>query len=90
MPAGNIQQVLWEGNFIPAMTTMTRRECVERVGLYDETLFYEDWDMWLRIAKHYNFFYSEQVSAKYRLVGTSMVRSQWPRLVDAMRAAGNE
>lgn len=84
MPAGNIQQVLWEGNFIPAMTTMTRRECVERVGLYDETLFYEDWDMWLRIAKHYNFFYSEQVSAKYRLVGTSMVRSQWPRLVDAM------
>jgi hypothetical protein len=84
MPTGNIQKVLWEGNFIPAMTSMTRRECFDRVGLYDETLFYEDWDMWLRISQSYEFTYSEFISAKYRLVATSMVRSQWSRLVDAM------
>lgn len=84
MPAGNIHQVLWEDNFIPAMATLTRRECFDRVGLYDETLFYEDWDMWLRISRCYDFAYSDQASAKYRLVGSSMIRSQWPRMVDAM------
>lgn len=66
------------------MTTLTRRECFDAVGLYDESLFYEDWDMWLRISRAYEFFYSTEVSAKYRLVTTSMVRSQWARLVDAM------
>lgn len=84
LPTGNLHKVLWEGNFIPAMATLTRRECFDRVGLYDETLFYEDWDMWLRISRCYEFVYSDQISAKYRLVGTSMVRAQWPRLVDAM------
>ncbi len=84
MPTGNIHKALWEDNFIPAMATLTRRECFDRVGLYDESLFYEDWDMWLRISRCYDYAYSDQVSAKYRLVGTSMVRSQWPRMVDAM------
>jgi glycosyltransferase involved in cell wall biosynthesis len=84
MPMGNLHKILWENNFIPPMTTLIRRECFDRVGLYDETLFYEDWDMWLRISSCYEFAYSDQISAKYRLVGTSMVRSQWPRLVDAM------
>lgn len=84
MPAGNLQKILWENNFIPAMTTLTRRECFDRVGPYDSDLFFEDWDMWLRISRSYEFVYSDQVSAKYRLVGASMVRSQWPRLVDAM------
>ena len=76
--------MFWGGNFIPAMTTLIRRECFDRVGVYDENLFYEDWDMWLRISQSYEFAYSEKVAAKYRLVSTSMVRSQWPRLVDAM------
>jgi glycosyltransferase involved in cell wall biosynthesis len=84
MPTGNLHKILWEGNFIPAMATMTRRECFDRVGLYDVDLFFEDWDIWLRIARFYEFAYSEQISAKYRLVRTSMVRSQWSRLVDAM------
>jgi len=84
MPTGDIHKILWEDNFIPAMTTLIRRECFDRVGLYDENLFYEDWDMWLRISQAYEFVYSNEISAKYRLVTTSMVRSQWSRLVDAM------
>jgi glycosyltransferase involved in cell wall biosynthesis len=84
MPAGNIHNILWEGNFIPAMTTLIRRNCFEKVGMYDETLFYEDWDMFLRISRCFDFAYSDEVSAKYRKVGTSMIRSQWTRIVDAM------
>lgn len=84
MPAGNIHNILWEGNFIPAMTTLIRRDCFEKVGMYDETLFYEDWDIFLRISRCFDFAYSDEVSAKYRKVGTSMIRSQWARILDAM------
>ena len=84
MPEGNLHKILWEGNFIPGMATLVKRDCFERAGLHDETLFFEDWDMWLRIARTFEFAYSDQVSAKYRLVSTSMVRSQLGRMYEAM------
>jgi glycosyltransferase involved in cell wall biosynthesis len=83
MPEGNIYVTLWKGNFIPAMTTLIKRECYEKVGLYDEALYYEDWDMWLRIARGFEFAYSNEISAKYRIVSTSMMQSQANRIVDA-------
>lgn len=52
--------------FIAAMGTLVRRSSYEKVGLYDENLPFEDWDMWLRLAKEYKFYYSPQVSALYR------------------------
>jgi glycosyltransferase involved in cell wall biosynthesis len=66
MPQGQILNVLLEGNFIPGMTTLIRRGCYDTVGLYDEHLPWEDWDMWMRIARHYSFLYSPTPSAKYR------------------------
>ena len=45
MPQGQILNTLLEGNFIPAMTTLIRRRCYDVVGLYDEKLPWEDWDM---------------------------------------------
>ncbi|RYU73090.1 glycosyltransferase, partial [Hymenobacter persicinus] len=51
---------------IAAMSVLVRRSCYDKVGLYDESLPFEDWDMWLRLAKEYKFVYSPQVSAKYR------------------------
>jgi glycosyltransferase involved in cell wall biosynthesis len=84
MPAGNIHNILWEGNFIPAMTTLIRRDCFEKVGMYDESLYVEDWDIWLRISRCFEFAYSDEISAKYRLVSTSMVRSNLGAVLDAM------
>ncbi|MGO8676105.1 MAG: glycosyltransferase [Limisphaerales bacterium] len=83
MPEGGIELVLWEANFIPAMTTLIRRRCYDVVGLYDEDLFFEDWDMWLRMARRFEAAYCPVPSAKYRVVGTSMVRSAWDRMVDS-------
>ncbi len=74
MPEGCLFPVLLEGNFIPAPATMIRRECFETVGPYDEELIYEDFDMWLRIARHYDFAFSPAVSAKYRIVPESVTR----------------
>ena len=38
-------------NTIPAPAVILRREAFERFGLFDETLFAEDWEYWLRLSK---------------------------------------
>lgn len=83
-PEGDLQKILWEGNFIPAMSTLVRTDCYRQAGLFDEKLAFEDWDMWLRIARTHEFAFSPHISAKYRKVSTSMVRARWGKLVDAM------
>lgn len=67
IPSGNIYNVLLEKNFIPAMTIMLRKSVVDELGGYDESLIYEDYDMWLRIARSYEIRYSDYVSCRYRV-----------------------
>ena len=81
MPQGQILSTLLEGNFIPAMTTLVRRSCYDVVGLYDEHLPWEDWDMWLRLARHYSFLYSSTPSAKYRHHQNSYSHSDAERML---------
>jgi glycosyltransferase involved in cell wall biosynthesis len=46
---------------------VARRECFDRAGSYDETLLAnEDWDMWLRVARHYRFIFVDEVLALIR------------------------
>jgi len=84
MPEGDVHLALWQDNFIAPMTILMKRECYERVGIYDENLFAEDWDMWLRISRHYDFIFSPEITVKYRIVGTSATRANFGRLVDDM------
>lgn len=81
MPQGQILNTLLEGNFIPGMTALIRRSCYDEVGLYDENLPWEDWDMWMRIARHYSFLYSPTPSAKYRQHKKSLSNSNPVRMV---------
>jgi len=81
VPQGRILSTLLEGNFIPGMTTLVRRCCYDRVGLYDERLPWEDWDMWMRIARHYSFVYSPTPSAKYRIHHNSLSHSDPSRML---------
>ena len=81
-PHGNIHLALWEANFVAPMTTLIRRTCFDRVGIFDEEKFAEDWDMWLRISRYYDFAYSPEVSAKYRKVQNSICNGQLDRLLD--------
>ncbi len=74
-PKGFLFDVLLEGNFIPAMTTLIRRECFTQVGTYDEDLCFEDWDMWMRISRTFRFVYDTIPAAKYRIVSSSAART---------------
>jgi glycosyltransferase involved in cell wall biosynthesis len=84
MPEGDIYAELLEGsNFILGMTTLIRRECFEAVGPYDESLPYEDWDMFLRIASRYEFAFSPRVSGRYRVHRSSLSQTLGDRYWDA-------
>jgi glycosyltransferase involved in cell wall biosynthesis len=74
-PEGFLFDVLWEGNFIPAMTTLIRRDCFTKVGMYDEDLCFEDWDMWMRISRKFRFAFENVPEARYRVISTSAVRT---------------
>ena len=81
MPQGRILDNLLQGNFIPGLTALIRRACYEKVGLYDETLPWEDWDMWMRMARHYSFIYSPPPAAQYRIHPSSITLSDTTRML---------
>ena len=70
MPQGQILDTLLARQLYPRDDTLIRRSCYAEVGLYDESLPWEDWDMWLRLARQYSFVYSPTPSAKYRFTTT--------------------
>ncbi len=61
------------------MTWVCRRECFDRVGVFDEQMVTgEDWDMWLRIARHYPFAFTDRVLARTRLHRASITSPHSP------------
>jgi glycosyltransferase involved in cell wall biosynthesis len=53
---GDIHKELLKGNFIGSPVALIKKECFNKAGLFDENLRnLVDWDMWLRISKHYHF-----------------------------------
>lgn len=58
---------------LPCPSVSFRRECIEKVGFFDETMrATEDRDMWLRIAQHYKVAFVPRVIALYRKSPNSM------------------
>lgn len=52
--SGRVLMDLFKANFIRTSSAMIKKECFEKVGLFDESLpECEEYDLWLRIAKHY-------------------------------------
>lgn len=68
---GRTVERLVQGNQIPAMTAMVRRECSEQVGGEDGTLFYSDWELWVRAAAHWDVGFIPRPLAKYRVHGAN-------------------
>jgi len=49
-------------------TLLIRRECFQKVGLFDVNIDYgEDYDMWLRISQKYHFDYIEEPLVKFSI-----------------------
>lgn len=53
-------------------TTTFRREAFDRVGLYDESLALDDYELYLRIALDYEIVFLDEPLAEYRFHGENM------------------
>ncbi|MBU4477611.1 MAG: glycosyltransferase [Candidatus Omnitrophica bacterium] len=65
----NIYNILLKSNFIGTPTTLIKKACFEKSGLFDERLFHlVDWDLWIRISRFYHFKYIAEplVNSYYR------------------------
>jgi hypothetical protein len=67
---------LTKKNFIPAPSVMVRTNAMKKAGGYDETLEFDDWDMWLRLAKDSVFVFSDAMNVYYRLHPKSMMANK--------------
>jgi glycosyltransferase involved in cell wall biosynthesis len=73
-PDGDVFRDLLGGNFIPVPAATIRRSAYAAVGAYDESLAFEDYDMWLRLAARHRFAFVPGVVAEYRVLGDSLSR----------------
>ena len=64
---GDVFWELMQWNFVPCLTVIFRRACLERVGLLDESAAgVDDWDLWIRISELYPVLATEQAVAIWR------------------------
>lgn len=82
---GHLFHKLLRGNFMPAMTVMLRREVLDAVGYFDETLAIEDWDMWLRVCHRYEAVGLNEVLTHYRRHDTNTSNNRWLMLRNMVR-----
>ncbi len=75
LPEGDVLLELLRGPFIPVPGTLVRREALVAVGSFDETLIYEDYDVWLRLAARWKFAADLVPACSYRVVPTSMIHT---------------
>ena len=69
---------LIRGRFwIPSVSSMIRMDVFTDIGLYDENLYVEDWDMWVRISNKYQVGYINKYLAYYRQHETNISKKGW-------------
>lgn len=74
-PQGLIYADLLQRNFISAPGAAIRSEAIRMVGGYDEELFIEDYDMWLKLARLGEFWWTGYSTVFYRYTPDSLSRS---------------
>lgn len=82
----NIYESLLVSNSILSLTVLVRRECVTNVGSFDPTLKYEDYDMWLRIARRYPVAYIDDPLAYYRIHESNFSNDSIVMLIGAIQS----
>lgn len=76
-PSGNIFPQLFRETLFGSGSVVCRRACLDRVGLFDEKLLNgSDYEMWLRIARHFEVGYIDQPVMMYRQHANMSTRTQ--------------
>ncbi len=85
-PSGDIYSNVIASFFICSPTMLVRKEVMDQLGGYDESLHYEDFDFWVRSSRNYFYDYSPEVLVKKRVVSGSLSDVQFRRGSDHWRS----
>lgn len=68
-------------NFIPILCMMHEKNCLDGIGLFDESLTtHEDWDLWIRMSRKFDFYHIAKSTCEftYREDGNSTTGGKLP------------
>jgi len=61
-----------------ASSVMVKRECILQVGVFDPAMpSCQDWDMWIRLAKHYKFDFIPEALVYYHFGHNGQITKNW-------------
>ncbi len=72
IPQGNVFAALLSRYYINPVSMMFKREVIEALNGYDESLAYEDFDFWIRSSRLFNYVYLPEVVSAKRIVPNSL------------------
>jgi glycosyltransferase involved in cell wall biosynthesis len=75
-------------NYIPILCVMHKKSCIEKSGYFDNKIStHEDWDLWIRIAQHYDFLHIKKITSEYRIRNdnTNTTNSKLPRFLETYK-----
>ncbi len=75
--SGNIFTDILERYFICTPTMMVDRQVLNVLGGYDESLYYEDFDFWVRSARDFQYCFTDRLLVKKRVHSLSMSKFQY-------------
>lgn len=79
--SGFIASKLLKDNFISMTTVMVRKKCFDELGVFDTNeRWAEDYELWLRFASKYCFFYQPIYLAAYRVMENQLSSNKLVRL----------
>jgi glycosyltransferase involved in cell wall biosynthesis len=77
-PSGHVFPQLFMDSFVVGNSVLVRKACFDRLGGFDETLRWADYNMWMRIARQYRVDYVGEVLTQYRQHAGQQTRSTPP------------
>ncbi len=82
---GRVLAEMFLNNFVCFSSAVVRREVFERAGPFDERLTVSvDYDLWLRVARHFAFDYVDEPLVRYRVGHASLSQRREHRMTTVL------
>lgn len=72
IPQGNVFDALLSRYYLNPVSMMFKREVIEALNGYDESLAYEDFDFWIRSSRLFKYVYLPEILSAKRIVPNSL------------------
>lgn len=80
-PRRNAYLTLVQGNFVAMLSAVVRKNCLDRVGVFDPCLpVCVDWDLFLRVTRYFETVYVAQTLAEYRFLSDDSITVRYQKL----------